>query len=67
MQALESEQLTLQETNEVLLEDMRILKNEAEEDKNYIEELKDQLGNYKLNARLKEVCPCCSREVWEGD
>ena len=56
VQALTSEQKELQTTNEALLEDMRALKSEAEEDKNYIEELKDQIGNYKLNARLKEVC-----------
>ena len=56
IQALVSEQKELQTTNEALLEDMRALKSEAEEDKNYIEELKDQIGNYKLNARLKEVC-----------
>ena len=56
VQALKSEQKELQTTNEALLDDMRALKNEAEEDKNYIEELKDQIGNFKLNARLKEVC-----------
>ena len=76
VQSLKSEQKELQMTNEALLEDMRALKNESEEDKNYIEELKDQIGNYKLNARLKEVCAmflwkikheneCESMIIWE--
>ena len=39
----------------VLNAEILALKKELEEDKNYIEELKDQVANYRLHSKLKEV------------
>ena len=45
----------LQETNEVLVSDIQTMREETESDKSYIEELKDQIANYRLNAKSREV------------
>ena len=55
IKSLELELKKLQETNEVLVSDIQTMREETESDKSYIEELKDQIANYRLNAKSREV------------
>jgi chromosome segregation ATPase len=51
---LQKELDVLKSTNESIIANLDKLKKEAEDDKSYIEELKDQVGNLRLNSAVKE-------------